>query len=524
MGSPVSPIFSSDIIDPKQAADAFLKVADQFRLGVLPTEQRHPKTMNLADDARKDVAKAIEILKEVDLDALQILNKNRSELHKLQAAIKRTIANGNKIFLCGCGATGRLSLTLEVLWRQQATPDKIDTVVGFMAGGDLALIRSVENFEDSPEFGARQLIELGFKAGDLLISSTEGGETSFVIGATEYAASLVELKEPKAQPPYFLYCNPDDILSKYVERSKRVIESPLITKLNLFVGPMALSGSTRMQCSTVQLAAIGVALLFEDVNEAINEITTLISQTDFLFLAPFIEKEAALCSSNGTIYYDASENLGISVLTDTTERCPTFSLSAFDNAQDVDTSPSLSYLLFSQQSDSKAAWNRLLLRNPRALDWREHYDRVSLERLLGYDFSSNVVERRQKAFPHLKPVTFEVKDDGSSLILKLENLSHRILWEKNSSLARHLLLKLLLNTHSTLVMGRLNRYESNVMVWVRASNYKLIDRAVRYIEALLEREGNTRYSYSDLVHECFHQMDTLGPTESIVLKTVDALR
>lgn len=42
-------------------------------------------------------------------------------------------------------------------------------------------------------------------------------------------------------------------------------------------------------------------------------------------------------------------------------------------------------------------------------------------------------------------------------------------------------LKVLLNKHSTLVMGKLNKIKSNLMSWVRPSNNKLIDRAIRYI-------------------------------------------
>ncbi len=58
-----------------------------------------------------------------------------------------------------------------------------------MAGGDSALIQSIEDFEDHPEFGERQLHNLGYnKEQDMLISSTEGGETPWVIGTAEYAA------------------------------------------------------------------------------------------------------------------------------------------------------------------------------------------------------------------------------------------------------------------------------------------------------------------------------------------------
>ena len=43
-----------------------------------------------------------------------------------------------------------------------------------MAGGDAALVRSIERFEDYPEYGARQLRELGFRDGDLMVATTRG--------------------------------------------------------------------------------------------------------------------------------------------------------------------------------------------------------------------------------------------------------------------------------------------------------------------------------------------------------------
>jgi N-acetylmuramic acid 6-phosphate etherase len=72
-----------------------------------------------------------------------------------------------------------------------------------MAGGDAALIKSVEDFEDHPEFAEQQLVELGFKQGDLLIGSTEGGETPWVIGAIWKSTTLTSRK------PWMLYGNTD---------------------------------------------------------------------------------------------------------------------------------------------------------------------------------------------------------------------------------------------------------------------------------------------------------------------------
>ena len=51
-----------------------------------------------------------------------------------------------------------------------------------MAGGDYALIKSVEGFEDFTAFGRKQIRDLGVRAGDVVFAITEGGETSFVIG------------------------------------------------------------------------------------------------------------------------------------------------------------------------------------------------------------------------------------------------------------------------------------------------------------------------------------------------------
>lgn len=504
---------------PEEAARAFLAVAKQFQLETLPTEQRHPKTTSLSELSKNDLPGAISILKQIDVEALGVLQRQMDRILPLQSAITDTISSARRVFLCGCGATGRLSLTLEVLWRQRASPQLSDSVVGFMAGGDVALISAVESFEDAPQFAVRQLKDLGFQKGDLLICSTEGGETPFVIGAVEYAAAYADWRKP-----FFMYCNPDSALRNRVERSRRVLDDDRIEKINLSVGPMAISGSTRMQASTVLLGAIGIALLFDDPDAARREIIELVGDSDFLFLAKYIEQESSIYDNAGLIYYDTSETLGISVLTDTTERSPTFSLAPFDNSNDPNPRPSLAYLLFSNADSSQSAWSKLLLRQPRALDWKEHLEKAGLTRLLGFDFSRGIIERRQNRFPNLSPQVFRIVDEGDSLFFSLGNLDHRSRWEGASPLARHILLKLLLNIHSTLVMGRLGRYEGNVMTWVRASNLKLIDRAIRYATTILEDRGITGFAYADVAFELFRQMKRIGPTESIVLSTVNSLK
>ena len=165
---------------------AYLEVANDYRLGGLTTEKSNPLTENLSLIANKNLQEAISILKQADISALEKLHRISGGIDKLRISVKKTLNDGNKIFLCGCGATGRLSLALEFIWCQLNCGSELEqSVIGFMAGGDVALINSLEQFEDYPKYGARHLNELGFGKGDLFIGITEGGETPYVIGATE---------------------------------------------------------------------------------------------------------------------------------------------------------------------------------------------------------------------------------------------------------------------------------------------------------------------------------------------------
>ena len=118
-----------------------------------------------------------------------------------------------------------------------------------MAGGDFALIKSVEGFEDFAAFGKKQMTDLGVSARDVVFAITEGGETSFVIG-TAWAGVDAGAKV------YFVYNNPDEILCEHVERSREVIQDARIEKINLTTGPMAITGSTRMQATSIQLCVL----------------------------------------------------------------------------------------------------------------------------------------------------------------------------------------------------------------------------------------------------------------------------
>jgi N-acetylmuramic acid 6-phosphate etherase len=508
---------------PPLTLETFLADAAEFRLGDLPTEQPHPHTRGLAEVALADPARAAAMIARVDRDALDVLATKAGAIDALGRAIDDTLRGGGRIYVCGCGATGRLALTLETLWRKEARAEDVDRVISLMAGGDAALVRSLEGFEDHPEYGARHVAELGIGPDDLFVGVTEGGETSYVIGATEHAARVTR------RAPWFLYCNPDDVLHG-IERSARVIANAAIEKLGIVVGPMALSGSTRMQATTVQMLAVGIPLLGDRVPgaalAAIDRLRRHLAAADaagrLASLGALIEAETAVYRAGDAVLCEADVH-AITVLTDTTERAPTFNLTPFENAHDDPIVPSPCFLAIPSASGPEAAWHALLHRAPRPLAW-PGFEIAGAERVRGFDFSADARQHRRRRLPNAEQVPFRIAREGDDVVLAHGNAGLRTSIAGLSRLEEHVALKLALNIQSTVVMARLGRVRSNVMTWVRPSNRKLIDRAIRYARTLAAEDGLALPSYADTARLCFAELAALGHDESIVDRTVAAIR
>src|SRR5580765_6769823 len=248
----------------QKRSEDFLKISGQFQLGVLTTEGSHPITSELSQTAKRDVSAALGLLFDVDSDVLRKYREfvDSGRAASIQETLVRSLKQGGKVFFTGCGSTGRLSIQLVSIWRDfwqrqrvrglkctPTTDDFENRAFSVMAGGDFALIKAVEGFEDFTAFGKKQIGDLGVSSKDVVFAITEGGETSFVIG-TAWKGVEVGAKV------YFVYNNPDDILCQHVKRSREVIEDAQIEKINLTTGPMAITGSTRMQATTIQLCVM----------------------------------------------------------------------------------------------------------------------------------------------------------------------------------------------------------------------------------------------------------------------------
>ena len=514
--------------------EAFLAVAKDFQFGNLPTEQIHPDTGPLSELATSDaVPDALRLLQRADVDAIRALQRDTvlREIEILAARIHSVLEAGGRIFMTGCGASGRVAVSLGIFGRKGylgPTPAfrSHASLCGFMAGGDIAFIRAVEQFEDQKEYGARQLCDEGFRQGDLLIAFSAAGAAPYVVGACEAAVKL------STQQVVLVLCNDVASLAAASPRSKELLESVRVSAVSLVVGPMAVSGSTRMQAATAQLLAVGLALSHHDKIQAIRpEIETLhrhLQAMDYGCLADFTALEASLYRERRLFLYEAGSECMASVLTDVTERAPTFSLAPFERLNgDVAQLPSTLYMHVAA-SGALRAWESLLERPPEPLEWSDDEEvlaKAGLRAFQEYDMSDTMFLKRyprQDSWPWIRitcergRATFLAQPgrDGAAL-------SRQIDTGCSSPFLYNVLLKCLLNAHSTAVMANLGRVHGNVMVFVRPSNNKLIDRVIRYCSAILMQQSVSPLpSYRDVAETVFRLRGTIGAEDSIVLAVV----
>ena len=386
----------------------------QFQLHTLLTEQRHPKTWALSEKIGTDTEAGLRMLLSVDEDVAARLEKlagEKSLLVQLVSELEYAILTKKKIYVYGCGATGRLAKQMESsfwrpFWKKVKTETDIwakcrsrldpaieDGLIGEMTGADRALISSLEGFEDLQLIGRLQLEDRGIKKGDVVICVTEGGETSSVIGTV--LAALDQWKaDPKYAPAesrkklYFIYNNPDDKLKPF-ERSRKVIEEPGIAKINLTTGPQSITGSTRMQATTIETFVVGNAI--ETAVE--NVLRRLLPKKDMVRLgfsaetglearlgrfpallqevkrrvpelAKLTDLEARTYAESHFSTYFAVEGL-ITVFIDSTERSPTFRLFPLDTVKEPVRKCWIQ--VWTAAPDPRSAWQTFLGRPFRGL-------------------------------------------------------------------------------------------------------------------------------------------------------------
>lgn len=272
-------------ITPSNESIDYVENKTQFQLHALLTEQRHPATWTLSQTIKSDTLAGLRMLSQADEDIrikFAALSGDTALLEQAADAVASAIIRKRRIYIYGCGATGRLAKQMESdfwrpFWRRIAADKAIreklagvvsttigNDLIGEMTGGDRALISSLEGFEDLQLIGKLQYEDHGLTKEDVVICVTEGGETSSVIGTIRRGLDSWTMApgytpEESRKSLYFVYNNPDVLLRPF-DRSRVVLDEPGITRINLTTGPQSITGSTRMQATTSETYVVGTIL------------------------------------------------------------------------------------------------------------------------------------------------------------------------------------------------------------------------------------------------------------------------
>ncbi|MFI5666985.1 N-acetylmuramic acid 6-phosphate etherase [Streptomyces sp. NPDC051704] len=200
------------------------------QLDTLTTEAFRPELAEI------DRLSTLDIARTMNAEDTGVPAAVAAQLPRIAAAIDAIaprMARGGRLVYAGAGTAGRMGV-LDA----SECPPTFNTdpaqVVGLIAGGPGAMVRSVEGAEDSKELAAADLAALDIGPDDTVVGVSASGRTPYAIGAVEFARARGALTVG-------LSCNAGSALAAAAEHGIEVV-----------VGPELLTGSTRLKAGTAQ--------------------------------------------------------------------------------------------------------------------------------------------------------------------------------------------------------------------------------------------------------------------------------
>ena len=194
----------------------------------LTTEERNPSSSSID---QLDTLAVVDLINQEDACVASAVGRQAKQIASAVDAITAALRSSGRLIYLGAGTSGRLGV-LDA----SECPPTFNTdprqVLGVIAGGPGALVRSVEGAEDHPEDGERDLRALHLDPRDVVVGIATSGRTPYVLGGLAFAGRLGCVTVGVA-------CNEDSELEK--------VSNIMITPV---VGPEVISGSTRLKAGT----------------------------------------------------------------------------------------------------------------------------------------------------------------------------------------------------------------------------------------------------------------------------------
>jgi len=193
------------------------------------TEQRNPRT------ERIDVASSlaiVDLLNAEDQTVAQVVHAERERIAQAIELVVTAFAAGGRLVYVGAGTSGRLGV-LDAAECPPTFGTPPERVVGVIAGGYAALVKSVEGAEDDVNAGMAAMDTAQVTPADVVVGVAASGTTPFVRAALSRAQTI-------GAKTVILSCSPPP----------RLLLDTCDVAIVPIVGPEALTGSTRMKAGT----------------------------------------------------------------------------------------------------------------------------------------------------------------------------------------------------------------------------------------------------------------------------------
>ena len=193
------------------------------------TERRNPRTANIDTASAQEI---VDLIGAEDASVPAAVARARVEIARAMTLVEHSFRAGGRLVYVGAGTSGRLG----VLDASECPPTfgtPPDMVVGVIAGGLPALVKSIEGAEDDPNAGIAEMDSRRIGPADTVVGIAASGSTTFVRAALGRAKAL-------GAKTVFLTC---------VEPLALLQDTCDVT-IAVLTGPEVVTGSTRMKAGT----------------------------------------------------------------------------------------------------------------------------------------------------------------------------------------------------------------------------------------------------------------------------------
>ncbi len=200
------------------------------KMDLLATEQNNSDTLQID---RCSTLEMMELINQADQTVPTAVSCAIPRIAEAVDRIAERLGQGGRLLYIGAGTSGRLGvLDASECVPTYGTPPGM--VVGIIAGGEQALVESVEGIEDSEEDGVSDIVRSRVCAKDAVVGIAASGRTPYVLAALQEALARGALTVG--------ICNTAD------SKLSRMVDIPI----EVVTGAEVVMGSTRMKAGTAQ--------------------------------------------------------------------------------------------------------------------------------------------------------------------------------------------------------------------------------------------------------------------------------